>query len=79
MIALPNPDAVPANSGLIDNIPAVALGMVMPLPNPTNVIKPKKAFADPKDAALIAKDIESPKSVIKRPQVTIVSIPKRVE
>ena len=32
IIALPNPDAVPANSGLIANMPAVAFGMLIPLP-----------------------------------------------
>ena len=47
MIALPSPDAAPARCGRTDSMPAVALGMVIPLPKPTKVIKPKKLVALP--------------------------------
>ena len=41
-IAPPRPEAVPASSGLIESIPALALGSVMPLPRPRARVKPKK-------------------------------------
>ena len=41
MIALPTPPAVPDNLTLIDNIPALALGMIRPQPEPTKIHKPK--------------------------------------
>ena len=47
IIALPNPDAVPARCGRTDSMPAVALGIVRPLPRPTKYIKPKKDKTEP--------------------------------
>ena len=47
MIALPMPEAVPVKFGRAESIPAVAFGMVIPLPNPTKHINPKKLRLEP--------------------------------
>ena len=47
IMALPRPEAAPARSGRMASMPAVALGMLNPLPNPTKVMKPKKLIAYP--------------------------------
>ena len=47
IIALPSPAAVPANFGLTDIIAAVELGMDIPFPSPTRVIKPKNEKTEP--------------------------------
>ena len=47
IMALPSPEAAPARSGRMASIPAVALGILNPLPNPTKVMKPKKLIPDP--------------------------------
>ena len=44
-MAPPSPDAVPARCGRTDNMPAVALGITMPLPIPTKVQNPKNSIA----------------------------------
>ena len=48
IIALPSPAAVPANFGLTDIMAAVALGMDIPFPSPTSVIRPKNDSIEPK-------------------------------
>ena len=45
--SLPMPEAVPARFGRAESIPAVAFGMVIPLPNPTKHINPKKLRLEP--------------------------------
>ena len=47
IIALPSPAAVPANLGFTDIMAAVALGMDIPFPSPTSVIRPKNDFMEP--------------------------------
>ena len=42
IIAKPNPEALPANLGLIETIPEDALGKVIPLPKPTKNIGPNR-------------------------------------
>ena len=67
IIALPSPDAVPASFGLIANMPAVAFGMLIPLPRPTNVINPKKLSALPYPSALIVNDRDMPTRASAKP------------
>ena len=44
-IIIPKPDALPANPGLTETIPAAALGTVKPFPRPTKNIGTKKLNA----------------------------------
>ena len=75
IIALPRPDAVPARRGKIDNIPAVAFGMVIPLPSPTKDIKPKKVSALACQAHDRAAGIDNPIIDTIRPNTTMRSLP----
>ena len=43
----PRPEAAPASLGLTASIPAVAFGIQMPFPKPTNAMKPKNVSAVP--------------------------------
>ena len=52
----PSPDAVPANFGRTDIIPAAAFGIVRPFPMAAIDIRPKKLLADPWSNKLIASD-----------------------
>src|SRR6056297_2453847 len=79
MIAPPKPDAVPARWGRTDSMPAVAFGMVMPLPRPTKVMKPKKVHSDPRPSQKTSSDNRTPVQLISVPTSTIRFTPSRAE
>ena len=79
MIAPERPEAVPARCGRTDSAPAVALGMVMPLPRPTKVMKPKNVHSDWKPAAKTSSAVPRPAVLKMQPQKIILLIPTRAE
>ena len=79
IIAPPSPEAVPAKCARTDNIPAVAFGIVIPLPIPTMVIEPKNAAAEAWPASDIGKEIAAPSVVMMAPNNTIRFAPSRAE
>ena len=79
MIALPKPAAVPASFGLIDIMAAVALGIDIPFPRPTSVMKPKNDNIDPLPKKLIVRETETPNNAVVTPKKIILSNPILVE
>ena len=79
MIAPPRPLAEPARCGRTDSMPAVALGIDIPLPRPTKNMKPKKLAAEDAPASTTASEAAHPSVTQAVPQSTMALIPKRTE
>ena len=71
----PSPDAAPARFGFTDSMPAVAFGIQIPFPIPTNAIKPKNVSDVPKYKKRNNKDSDKPKTKMPKPIMIILSMP----